>query len=136
MILSEAHIKHYPIFLPFRKANGIYSRLPDVVHFQLHVSLGMCMKSVGSKQVGFLQSPFENKFLDTTKHTFHRVEKISFQTLCQALAADVESMLGIFSQQWNQTLGMKQLFLGSSGLSGWQGRKKVHLDLSTAMYAN
>lgn len=106
MILSEAHIKHYPIFLPFGKANGIYSRLPDV-HFQLCVSVRICMKSVGSKQVGFLESPFENKFLNTTKCTSHRVREISFQTLCQAFAADVESMPGIFSQQWNQTLGMK-----------------------------
>lgn len=106
MILSEAHIKHYPIFLPFRKANGIYGRLPDVGHFQLHVPVHMCMKSVGSKQVGFLESPFKNKFLDTTKSKSHRVGKISSQTLCQALAADVKSMLGDFSQQWNQTVGI------------------------------
>lgn len=69
------------------------------------------MNSVGSKQVGFLESPFENKFLGTTKCTSHRVGKISFHTMCQALAADVESMLGIFSQQWNQT-GNKTVILG------------------------
>lgn len=92
------------------------------------------MKSVGSKQVRFLEFLFENKFLDTTKCTSRREGQINFQTLCQAFAAEAKLMQGIFSQQWNQTVGMKQLFLGFSGLS--EGEKKVHSDLSTVIYDN
>lgn len=60
-----------------------------------HVSACMSMKSVGSKQVGFLASPFLNKFLDTSKCTPRRVGQIKFQI--------VHSTWGFCSWHWGHT---------------------------------